>query len=288
MIRALISAERLPLRQPSSMITARWVRVTDSRILSLSSGRSVRGTGELKRPAIQKWVDAGGPPLIVDSEDEITKLVRAYAPHRTITADTTLEELGLSSLERVELMVELEERFNLSIDEATFTKARRLADLVEQISRPAAPQEELTIIDWNRGMPACLVRRVTMAGLILPITHLCARIRVRGAEALRSLDGPVVFASHHQSHLDTAVILAALPSQWRYSVAPAMWKEFFDAHFHPERHSRVRRMTNSLNFYIATLVFSAFPLPQRETGVRETVRHIGDLISEGWSVLIFP
>src|SRR5690349_18546213 len=117
---------------------------------------------------------------------------------------------------------------------------------------------------------------------------MCARIRVRGAEALRSLRGPVVFASNHQSYLDPAAILAALPSRWRYSVAPAMWKEFFDAHFHPERHSLVRRMTSGLNFYIATLLFNAFPLPQRETGVRETVRHIGDLVSEGWSVLIFP
>jgi long-chain acyl-CoA synthetase len=246
------------------------------------------GTDKLRRPAIQKWVDAGGPALIANSQDEITKLVRGYAPHRAITPDTTLEELGLSSLERVELMVELEERFNLTIDKAAFTKHRRLADLIEQISRPAAPQEELRIIDWNRSTPACLVRLVAMAGLILPITHLCARIKLSGVEALRSLKGPVIFASNHQSHLDTAVILAALPSRWRYSVAPAMWKEFFDAHFHPERYSLVRRMTNGLNFYLATLLFNAFPIPQRETGVRETVRHIGDLISEGWSVLIFP
>jgi long-chain acyl-CoA synthetase len=84
------------------------------------------------------------------------------------------------------------------------------------------------------------------------------------------------------------VILAALPPRWRYSVAPAMWKEFFDAHFHPERHSLIRRLTSSLNFYLATLLFNAYPLPQVEAGVRDTVRHIGDLVSDGWSVLIFP
>ena len=32
MIRALTSAARLPLRQPSSTITARWVRRTEARI----------------------------------------------------------------------------------------------------------------------------------------------------------------------------------------------------------------------------------------------------------------
>ena len=67
-----------------------------------------------------------------------------------------------------------------------------------------------------------------------------------------------------------------------------MWKEFFDAHFHPERHSRLRWLSSSTNYYLATLFFNGFPLPQQEAGLRETVRHIGDLVSEGWSVLIFP
>ena len=67
-----------------------------------------------------------------------------------------------------------------------------------------------------------------------------------------------------------------------------MWKEFFDAHFHRERHSRLRWLSSSVNYYLATLFFNGFPLPQKEAGLRETVRHIGDLVSEGWSVLIFP
>ncbi|HVA81741.1 MAG TPA: lysophospholipid acyltransferase family protein, partial [Candidatus Binataceae bacterium] len=73
-----------------------------------------------------------------------------------------------------------------------------------------------------------------------------------------------------------------------YSVAPAMWREFFDAHFHPQGHSVARRVMSSLSFYLATLLFNAFPLSQEEVGVRETLRHIGDLVSEEWSILIFP
>ena len=42
MMRALISAARLPVRQPSSTMTARRVRATDARIVASSSGRSVR------------------------------------------------------------------------------------------------------------------------------------------------------------------------------------------------------------------------------------------------------
>jgi 1-acyl-sn-glycerol-3-phosphate acyltransferase len=82
--------------------------------------------------------------------------------------------------------------------------------------------------------------------------------------------------------------MAALPPRWRYSVAPAMLKEMFAAHFFPAQHSRREWVTNSLNYYLATLFFNAFPLPQREAGARQTLRYIGELLGEGTSVLIFP
>ena len=246
------------------------------------------GTGKLKRGAIQKWVDAGGPPVVPESQNQVLEIIQAYAPGRVISSDTTLDELGLSSLEEVELMVEMEDRLNLTIDEAAFTGSRRLADFVQEISRSAAPREPLTFVDWNRGRLARMLRRAVTPGLVLPITRLCARIGVSGREHLQSLEGPVIFASNHQSYLDTAIILAALPRRWRYGIAPAMWKEFFDAYYHPERYPFFRSLISGVNFYVATLLFNAFPLPQIEAGVRESIRHIGELVGEGWSILIFP
>ena len=67
-----------------------------------------------------------------------------------------------------------------------------------------------------------------------------------------------------------------------------MAKEFFAAHFFPQGHSWRARLSNSLNYYLAAFFFNAFPLPQREAGARETLRYIGELASDGWSVLIFP
>jgi len=92
----------------------------------------------------------------------------------------------------------------------------------------------------------------------------------------------VIFASNHQSYMDAVAILAALPSRWRYRVAPAMRKEFFDRHFHG------RSFTNSLNYYLSALFFNAFPIPQREPGALSTLRYMGDLANERWCVLIFP
>jgi 1-acyl-sn-glycerol-3-phosphate acyltransferase len=98
----------------------------------------------------------------------------------------------------------------------------------------------------------------------------------------------VVFAANHQSHIDTPAVLMALPARWRYRTTVAMAKEFFKAHFFPAQHGVGARLTNSTNYYLASLFFNAFPLPQREAGTRQTLRYIGALLEEGQSLLIFP
>ena len=67
-----------------------------------------------------------------------------------------------------------------------------------------------------------------------------------------------------------------------------MAKEFFKAHFFPANFTWRERLTNSVNYYLAALYFNAFPLPQREAGTRQTLSYVGELLGDGWSVLIFP
>jgi long-chain acyl-CoA synthetase len=122
----------------------------------------------------------------------------------------------------------------------------------------------------------------------LPLARVFAWLRVEGREQLQGIEGPVIFAANHQSHMDTPVILAALPPRFRYRLAVAMAKEFFKAHFFPEQYGRTAWFTNSLNYYLSALFFNAFPLPQREAGARQTLRYIGEVLGDGFSVLIFP
>jgi long-chain acyl-CoA synthetase len=67
-----------------------------------------------------------------------------------------------------------------------------------------------------------------------------------------------------------------------------MLKEFFDAHFFPERYTRKQWFTNSLNYYLSSFFFFAFPLSQGSAGTRQTLRYMGELVEEGTSILIFP
>jgi len=251
------------------------------------------GTRKLKRAVIREWVRTGATAAPTASRgDRLADLVAKYAGRGDLAATTTIEELGLSSLERVELMVALEDAFGTHIDESAFADARdigQLRSLVEQgASREAIPAEPVDFPAWNRAWLARAIRRASLPTWILPIARIFAWIRVEGLDHLRGVDGPVIFAANHQSHMDTPVILAALPARWRYRVAPAMAKEFFKAHFFPAQYGRRARFTNSLNYYLAALFFNAFPLPQREAGARQTLRYIGDVLSSGFSVLIFP
>ena len=262
------------------------------------------GTRKLKRRELRDWLlrSAAGTSGAAASSStaaparSVRAVLERFAPGRPVGAQTTIDELGLSSLERVELMMALEEAMQVTIDEGRFAAARTVEDL-EALTRPieampgattVAAAEPIEFPAWNRSLPARALRRASLPTWILPLSRAFAAVKVEGLEHLRELSGPAIFAANHQSHLDTPVILDALPPRWRYRLAPAMAKEFFRAHFHPEQFSRKAYVSNSLNYYLASLFFNAFPLPQREAGTRQTLRYFGSLLSAGFSVLIFP
>jgi long-chain acyl-CoA synthetase len=64
--------------------------------------------------------------------------------------------------------------------------------------------------------------------------------------------------------------------------------EYFDAHFFPDRYGLGKRVYTSVLYRLLTVLFNAFPLSQVETGTRQSLRYIGELVEEGWSILIFP
>jgi long-chain acyl-CoA synthetase len=279
------------------------------------------GTRKLKRRDVKRWVDGDATATAPGSgdrrADSVLAAVQRFAPGRAgIGPDTALEALGLSSLERVELLMAIEEHAQTTIDEAAFAEARTVGDLARLAGEGAgaiagnapsgvaarstgsgqppasakAGSDDGPVVfpTWNRRWPFTWIRNASLPTWILPIGRAFAWVTVEGLEHLDGLPGPVVFAANHQSHLDGPMVLWSLPPRWRYRVAIAMAKEFFKAHFFPEQYGRKAWVTSSLNYYLSTLFFNAFPLPQREAGTRQTLRYIGALFAEGYSLLIFP
>ncbi len=267
------------------------------------------GTRKLKRRELRQWLLEGRARTAPDSKTasasdrrDVMSIVGRFAPGRTITASTTIDELGLSSLERVELMMALEEGLQITVDEARFAAAQTIGDLEELAKKGTVPfsegapaetgtlpfSEPIEFPTWNRTAAARALRRASLPTWILPLGRIFMSLNVEGLQNLEGISGPVIFAANHQSHFDTPAILTVLPPRWRYRLAPAMAKEFFKAHFYPDQFTWSARLPNSANYLLASLFFNAFPLPQREAGTRQTLRYIGALLGEGFSVLIFP
>ena len=293
--------------EPSSVVRDTNARLEDHqkvRGFSVWPGDALprtEGTQKLKRRELRHWVESGAgtqQPRQSTNARSARTVVGRLVPDREVTSGTTLEELGLSSIEKIELMMVLEQEFDRSVDELAFGRAVTVGDLealVEPFDPPDhAPQPVSSGIEakdfpgWNRRWPARTIRRLSLTSFLLPLTRAFAWITVEGLDRLPAASVPVVYAANHQSHMDGPVILAALPAAHRNRVAIAAAKEFFAAHFHPEKHAWRPRATAGLSYYLASLLFNVFPLPQREAGAREAIRYVGELIGEGTSVLIFP
>ena len=127
------------------------------------------GTRKLKRRELKQWLADSArreptPPAQPDASGgrSVVSVLERFAPGRTIEPPTTIDELGLSSLERVELMMALEETFQVTVDEAAFAAARTVADL-EALTRPidggrargrsSERAEPIDFPSWNRSAP---------------------------------------------------------------------------------------------------------------------------------------
>ena len=145
------------------------------------------GTRKLRREAIREWATRGGTPrLVASGADALAALVGKYAGRGELSPKTTLEELGLSSLERVELMVAIEDTFQTRLDEGAFSAARDLSQLRALVDRASAgdllPAEPVAFPSWNRSWPARAIRRVSLPAWILPLARVFAWIRVEGRQ----------------------------------------------------------------------------------------------------------
>ena len=88
------------------------------------------GTRKLKRREVKRWAETGvAPPRAATAGQPLDGVLARFVGDRQLRPETTIEELGLSSLERVELMVALEERAQTRIDEGRFAEARSVGDL---------------------------------------------------------------------------------------------------------------------------------------------------------------
>jgi 1-acyl-sn-glycerol-3-phosphate acyltransferase len=131
-------------------------------------------------------------------------------------------------------------------------------------------------LPWTRARAVGRLRELLICGVLGPLMDLYTHRRVAGHERLDDLTGPVVFVANHNSHMDTPVILRALPGRLRRRTAVAAAADYF-----------YDKRRNALS---ASLAFGTVPL-DRDSGAGVgpgQTAHLDRLIEDGGSLLVFP
>ncbi|HEV2766053.1 MAG TPA: AMP-binding protein [Pyrinomonadaceae bacterium] len=223
----------------------------------------------------------------------ISSLVTRHSSLPSSPSADLSTDLKLDSLGRVELLSALEDRYQVEIDEATFTAATTLGDVERIVREGAAPDESRAsrypYPEWPLREPVRWLRVALLYLMSLPITAVLCWVRVRGKDNLKPLGrGPALFVSNHITYFDHALILSALPGpvrrrfaiaqegerlrRWRYGVEGETW------------FTRLRRIAQ---YYLVLLFYNTFPLPQK-SGFRRSFAYAGAAADRGYNLLVFP
>ena len=198
-------------------------------------------------------------------------------------------ELNLSSLDRVELMSALEQRFQVELNETSFAAAKTVADVQRLLQKPVGRRTEDVYPRWPQRAPVRWFRLAVYYALVWPATQILGHPRIVGRENLDGVRGPLLVISNHITRrADIGLILAALPKRFRHRLATAMGGESLQRMRRPPREwFFARRWAYWLGYWLVTALFNVFPLPQH-SGFRESFRFAGESVDRGYSVLIFP
>jgi len=199
------------------------------------------------------------------------------------------QELNLSSLDRVELMSALEDKFHVELSETAFAGAKTVGDVERLLRQPASQRQEYSYPRWAQRPVVRWMRLAVYYALVWPSTQILAHPKIVGREKLTSLRGPVLVISNHITRrADVGLILAALPWSYRHKLAIAMGGETVQEMRQPPREwFFAKRWTYQLGYWLVTGLFNVYPLPQF-TGFRESFRFAGESADRGYSVLVFP
>jgi 1-acyl-sn-glycerol-3-phosphate acyltransferase len=145
----------------------------------------------------------------------------------------------------------------------------------DSVERPA-PERKIGLDydhGWSRRYPVRLLRAMVLDDITVPAAALLAPTTVRGREYLDMVEGPVIFAANHASHLDTPLLLTTLPVRFRHrTVVAAASDYFFDR-----------------TWKAAMWAFAVAAIPvERQRVNRRSADTAAELLEEGWNLVIFP
>ena len=239
----------------------------------------------------------GPSDFIVSPLAELVARVTGRAAPKLAPDADLANDLGLSSLERVELLGAIEDRYHVDLSEAKFANVATVADLDRLLhtggaeSASSAAESHAHAFHyprWTLRWPARCVRLAAHYLLVRPAVFLLGRPRVVGRQNLQGVHGPLLVISNHIDDVDVGFIQTVLPARIRHRLATATGGEALEALRSPAAaRNWFLRVYDRLQWTLGVLLLNLFPLP-REAGFRKSFGYAGEAIDLGYSVLVFP
>jgi len=235
---------------------------------------------------------ADGHPKTAAAAGTLQQLIQGIAGHPVdMKPGANLEDdLNLNSLDRVELMSAIEDRYQVDLRDREFSRVNTVADLEELVKKSSAKPKRVNYpySPWAQRWPVTWLRLFIYYLLVLPATVIMARPKIIGREKLKNFKGPALVISNHITRSDIGFILKALPPRLRHRLAPAMLGEMLrEMRYPPREWFFLRRWYAMLRYVLVTALFNVFSLPQK-AGYQESFQYAGRLADKGYNVLIFP
>lgn len=241
---------------------------------------------------IHNYVQAyfGGSKAVTDGGElqQILSGITGRTPQGVGAGSRLAGDLNLSSLERVELISVLEQRYRLELDESRFTPETTVSDLERMLTQPAPDRAEYAFPEWPLGRVLQGIRFAVYYLLCLPAIAILAWPKVIGRERLRAFQGPALVVCNHITRADIGFILAALPPRLRHRLAVAMEGERLEGMRRPSSEKAwYSRLFLKLQYFLLVSLLNTFPLPQA-SGFRRSFAFAGRAMDRGYNLLVFP
>lgn len=264
----------------------RWVVWPDHDFPRTSTQKPRRS--EVAASAQNMLVGAGA---VAERASPLAELISQVTrrPVSKLNAGANLDaDLNLSSLDRVELLSALEERYQIDLSESRFSALNSVGDLERMLRGEAAPRSVYHYPTWVQRWPVTWIRFFVSYLLLRPAVFMLGWPRIIGRENLRGVKGPVLVISNHIDDVDVGFILTALPPRLRHRVATAAGGEALEAlRTPPPGRNLFLRILDRTEWFAGVALLNLFPLP-REAGFRESFQFAGESVDRGYSILVFP
>jgi long-chain acyl-CoA synthetase len=221
------------------------------------------------------------------TNDLLAPLVRGRAHGGNVN-----QPLQLSSIERVELMGAIEDRYQVDLSEADFSKADTAEQIERLIQSPSPRAPAFQYPTWPQSGPARIFRAAVYNLLAVPAMLILGWPRITGRERLASISGGKhkanLVIANHVTYFDPAYIMLGLPERFRSHLAVAMDGELLESmRTPPPGRNFFLGLVDRVTYFLLVSIFDVFPLP-RHAGFQRSFAFMGNLIDHGWNVLIFP